>query len=50
VSEHNSDDQLARESVAELLEYDFDTVLATHGSNVYEDGYEEIETLVATLS
>lgn len=47
VSGSNVDDEQARESVSNLLEYDFDTVLVSHGENVVEDGYSEIETLIA---
>ncbi|MFB6301236.1 MAG: MBL fold metallo-hydrolase [Halobacteriales archaeon] len=43
------DDAQARDSVANLLDYEFDTVLVTHGSNVLSDGYDAVETLVADL-
>ena len=48
-ADYNADDADARSSVETLLEYDFDTVLVSHGENVMEDGADEIETLVDDL-
>jgi len=47
--DYNADDAAARESIAGLLEHDFDVVLVTHGSNVIAGGREAIEALVADL-
>lgn len=46
----NTDDDEMRESVPRLLEYSFDVVLVTHGSNVHNDGYGAVETLVDELA
>jgi len=43
------DVQEAYDSVRNLLEYDFETILVTHGNHVLEGGYEEMETLVADI-
>ncbi|MEF8778646.1 MAG: MBL fold metallo-hydrolase [Natronomonas sp.] len=48
-ADYNADDEQARNSVSELAEYEFETVLVSHGTNVTEDGSEKIETLVADL-
>lgn len=45
----NDDDRLARESVSELLAYDFDAVFVSHGPNVESGGLEAVETLVEDL-
>lgn len=45
----NDDDGLARESISNLLEADFERVLVTHGSNVTADGRTAVETLVGDL-
>lgn len=47
--EFNAADERTRRSVAGLLEYDFDTVLVTHGDGVESGGRAEIETLVDDL-
>lgn len=43
------DDGRMRGSVPVLLDYEFDTVLVSHGSNVETDGYRAVETVVADL-
>ncbi|MFB6211917.1 MAG: MBL fold metallo-hydrolase [Halobacteriales archaeon] len=43
------DDTQTRASVRSLLEFEFDTVLVAHGSNVLTDGYEAVETVVNDL-
>lgn len=48
-ADFNADDDLARESVANLLEYAFDRVLVTHGSSVHTDGRAAVETLVEDI-
>jgi len=45
----NADDEDAVASVANLLEHDFEAVLVTHGSNVLENGKQEVERLVEAL-
>lgn len=45
-SDWNADDEEAVASVANLLEHDFETVLVTHGSNVLENGRQEVENVV----
>lgn len=45
----NFDDEQMKSSVANLLQYDFESVLVTHGSNVYESGKKELQHLVETL-
>lgn len=45
----NDDDGAARSNISILLDYDFDVALVTHGLNVYEDAYDEVETLVDDL-
>lgn len=45
----NTDDAEMRASVPRLLEYSFEVVLVTHGSNVHTDGYGAVETLVDEL-
>lgn len=47
--EYSADDEQARGSIRRLLDYEFDLVLVTHGSNVREDGRRAVETLVADL-
>lgn len=47
--DYNADDERARDSIGTLLEYDFEMVLLTHGSNVTGDGRGAVETLVADL-
>ncbi|MFB6149766.1 MAG: MBL fold metallo-hydrolase [Halobacteriales archaeon] len=49
-AEFSHDDAQARDSVRNLLAYDFETVLVAHGSNVLTDGYEAVETVVADLA
>lgn len=49
VPDYNENDELARESVRNLLDYEFDIVLVAHGSDVLKDGYSEVEKLVAIL-
>jgi len=48
-AEYNTDDDDARKSVRNLLDYEYDTVLVTHGSNVEENGREAVQTLVDDL-
>jgi glyoxylase-like metal-dependent hydrolase (beta-lactamase superfamily II) len=48
-SSYNADDDQARESVSVLREYDFETVLITHGANVTENGRDAVETVIADL-
>jgi glyoxylase-like metal-dependent hydrolase (beta-lactamase superfamily II) len=48
-ADYNANDEQARNSVSELTEYEFETVLVSHGTNVTENGSEAIETLVADL-
>jgi glyoxylase-like metal-dependent hydrolase (beta-lactamase superfamily II) len=48
-AELNNDDSLTLRSIPTLLDYEFDVVLLTHGQNVLEDGYAEVETLVEAL-
>lgn len=45
----NTDDEAMRDSVATLLEYEFDHVLVTHGTNVLENGRDAVQTLVSEL-
>lgn len=45
----SDDDDLARESIPNLLEYDFERVLVTHGSNLTADARAAVETLVEDL-
>lgn len=47
--DYNADDARARESVRNLLDHDFETVLVSHGANVEAGGREAVETLVADL-
>lgn len=46
----NNDDSLTRRSVGNILEVEFEVVLTSHGQNVTENGYSEVETLVESLS
>lgn len=48
-SDWNADDEETVASVANLLEHDFKFVLVTHGSNVLENGKQEVERLVGDL-
>lgn len=43
-------DEAAQRSVRRLLEYDFDSVLLTHGANLLGDGRAGVETLVDDLT
>lgn len=45
----NADDARARESVGTLRNFQFETVLVTHGANALEDGRGEIDLLVDAL-
>lgn len=45
----NAADEAARANIADLLDYEFDVALLTHGLNVYEDAHDELETLVDDL-
>lgn len=47
-SSHENPTQ-ANQSVERLLEYDFDVVLVTHGSNVLKAGKDEVKKLIADL-
>lgn len=44
------DDEKMRKSVPILLDYNFDTVLVSHGSNLETGGHDAVETLVEDLS
>lgn len=46
-SDWNANHEDAVASVANLLEHDFEVVLVTHGSNVVENGKQEVEALPA---
>lgn len=46
----NTDDAEMRSSVPTLLDYEFEVVLVTHGSNVSDDGYRAVETVVGDLT
>lgn len=48
-SRNTGGDELAQQSVKDLLDYDFDVVLLTHGANVLEGGKEAVRTLVKDL-
>lgn len=48
-SRNTGGDDAAIESVKQLLELDFETVLVSHGENVYEDGKSAVRTLVDDL-
>lgn len=45
----NSDDDRMRQSVRDLLAFDFESVLVTHGTSVHEGGHDECERLVSDL-
>lgn len=45
----NYDTEEMLESIANLTDYDVETVLVAHGENVLEDGNEEIERLVDAI-
>lgn len=45
----NAADHETRESISNLLEYDFEVVLTTHGQNALSDGTQEIAYLVEAL-
>ncbi|MDS0477043.1 MBL fold metallo-hydrolase [Natrinema sp. 1APR25-10V2] len=45
-ADYNADDEQARDSVAVLAEYEFETVLLSHGANVTENGHDPVETLI----
>lgn len=47
--DYNYDHDETVESVSRLLDFEFDPVLVTHGENVLEGGYEEIQKLAADL-
>lgn len=47
---YNEDHARARESVADLLDYDFESVRVSHGSHVRANGRAAVETLVSDLS
>lgn len=47
--DHNAMDRRAREAIRQLAEYEIETVLVTHGSNVLEAGGEAIQTLINEL-
>lgn len=49
-SDYNADDAQTRESIGLLANYDFDTVLLSHGSNVIGGGKEEINTLIDDIA
>lgn len=48
-ADYNADDAQTRASVSNLLDYDFDAVLVSHGENVLSDGSEAVRTLVDDL-
>lgn len=45
----NADDEQTRASIATLRDYEFDTVLVSHGANVKSGGREEIDQLIDDL-
>lgn len=45
----NTDDEQMRQSVRDLIEYEFEFVLVTHGTSVHEGGHEQVELLVSDL-
>lgn len=45
-----SGDRMAQESVAELLNYEFDSVLVTHGKNVIQNGRAAVRTVIEDLN
>ncbi|MFB1065240.1 MBL fold metallo-hydrolase [Natrinema sp. H-ect4] len=47
--DYNADDEQTRNSVSVLTEYEFETVLLSHGDNVTESGHNPVETLIADL-
>ena len=47
--DHNAMDQRARRAVARLADYEIETVLVTHGSNVLEAGGDAVQTLIKDL-
>lgn len=49
-AELNNDDSLTLRSISNLLEYEYDIVLTSHGQNALSDGHGEIETLVESLA
>ncbi|MFW6045411.1 MAG: MBL fold metallo-hydrolase [Natronomonas sp.] len=48
-SDFNHDDDLTRQSVSNLAEYDFDVVLMSHGENLTEGGRDALATLLEDL-
>lgn len=48
--DHNAMDRRARDVVSRLADYDIETVLVTHGSNVVGDADDAIELLIDDLS
>ncbi len=48
--DHNAMDRRARDVVSRLAEYEIETVLVTHGSNVVGGGSDAIGTLIDDLS
>lgn len=48
-AELNNDDSLTLRSISNLLEYEFDIVLTSHGQNVLGEGYAAVEQLVEAL-
>lgn len=47
---YNARDDLARENLAILAEYDFDVALVTHGQNVLRNASDELTTLLNDLN
>ncbi|MGQ4554964.1 MBL fold metallo-hydrolase [Halobellus sp. GM3] len=48
--ELNADDRQARENIATLRGYPFDTAVTTHGLNVFEGAAADLEALLADLN
>ena len=48
-ADFNDDDRQTVESVSNLLDYDFEVVLTSHGQNVFENGRGEVERLVDAI-
>ena len=48
-AELNNDDSLTLRSISNLLEYEFEMVLTSHGQNTLSDGHSEVAKLVESL-
>ncbi len=49
LADFNNDDSQTIRSISNLLDVEYDVVLTSHGQNVLEGGYAEVERLVAEL-